>query len=71
MQVLKILKMIYSPFFSLHNAVRFIILTYLVSVLFTLYIQCVLKLKKKLRRQKFNRQETVKYNKRHVKLFQC
>jgi len=38
---------IYSPFFfSLQNAVCFIILTYLVSVLFTFYIQCVLKLKK-------------------------
>ena len=34
-------------FFSLQNAVSFIILTYLVSVLFTFYIQCVLKLKKK------------------------
>jgi len=37
---------IYSPFFSFQNAVCFIILTYLVSVLFTFYIQCVLKLKK-------------------------
>jgi len=37
---------VYSPFFSLQNAVRFIILTYLVPVLFTLYIQGVLKLKK-------------------------
>jgi len=38
---------IYSPFFfSLQNAVCFIILTYLVSVLFTVYIQDVLKLKK-------------------------
>ena len=37
---------IYSPFFNLQNAVCFIILTYLVNVLFTFYIQGVLKLKK-------------------------
>jgi predicted membrane protein len=42
----------HSPFFSLQNAVCFIILTYLVPVLFTVYIQCVLQLKKKLQRQK-------------------
>ena len=35
-----------SQFFSLQNAVCFIILTYLVPVLFTFYIQGVLKLKK-------------------------
>ena len=34
-----------SPFFSLQNAVCFIILTYLVPVLFTFYIQGVPKLK--------------------------
>jgi len=37
---------IYSLLFSLQNAVCFIILTYLVSVLFTFYIQDVLKFKK-------------------------
>jgi predicted membrane protein len=36
---------IYSSFFSLQNAVYFIILTYLVPVLFTFYVQGALKLK--------------------------
>ena len=39
---------LYSPFFSLQNAVCFIMLTCLFSVLFTFYIQGVLKLKKKI-----------------------
>ena len=37
---------IYSAFFPLQNAVCFIILTYLVPVLLTFYIQGVLNLKK-------------------------
>jgi len=38
---------VYCPFLSIKNAVCFIILTYLVTFLFTFYIQSVLKFKKK------------------------
>ena len=37
---------LYSPFFSFQNAVCFIMLTSMVPVVFTFYIQGVLKLKK-------------------------
>ena len=39
---------LYSLFFSLQNAVCFIILTHLVPVLFTFYIKDVAKIKKKI-----------------------
>jgi len=45
-QVLNILNILYTLLFAPQNAVCFIILTYLLPVLFTFYIQDVLKLEK-------------------------
>ena len=45
-RLLIMVMVIYSPFVSLQNAVCFIILTYLVPVLVTFYIQGVPKFKK-------------------------
>jgi hypothetical protein len=45
--------MLHTLRFSLQNAVYFVMLTFLVTVLFKFYIECVLKFKCKIRMPKF------------------
>jgi len=62
---------IYCPFFSLQNAVCFINLTYLVPVLFTFYIEDVLKLKKKNNNSGAKRLILTEYNETWIFLTDC
>jgi len=57
---------IYSPFFPLQNAICFMYLTYLVPVLFTFYIEGVLKLKNNYGAERLTAQvHVVKPTQRH------